>query len=358
MTRVLSIVATLAVVAACSANATHRERAVADEIDGRIRFYTAKVQRQPRLYPVHVQLAAAYFDKARTSGEVIWLADARRSLRASMAIVATHEAFVTQALISNYAHRFDDALAWGERALSGATVTGEPPDPAVIAILVEAHSALGQYDKARALLPRDSEMGRNFFTAVAFGVWLSSQGRHEEASLAYAAAADRAAAEDATDASAWAHVMSAGELLDVGHVEAASPHLEAVRRIDPANPFLLIHEAESLEARGQGQSALAVIETVLQRWPHDADLHAKAFTLARRLGLATRAQGHFVDAERGFRTAIDAGEVHTLGALAMLLCDAGVRPGEARVLAERNFQFRRDRQARELMSYVSSCSPM
>lgn len=355
--RVLNVAAIVMLVTACSAG-TNPERAVADEIDQRIHFYSAKAARQPRLYPVYVQLASAYFDKARTSGEVLWLTHARRSLHASMAIVATHEAFVTQAQISNYAHRFEDALAWGERALSSATVTGEPPDPAVIAILVEAHSALGQYDEARALLPRDSEMGRNFFTAVAFGGWLSSQRRHQEASLAYAAAAHRAAAEDATAASAWAHVMAAGELLDAGHVEDAGPHLEAGRRIDPANPFLLIHDAESFEARGQARSALAVVEAVLRRRPHDADLHAKAFTLARRLGLATRAQSHFADAERGFRTAIDAGEVYTLGALAMLLCDAGVRPAEARALAERNFQFRRDRHARELMSHVSICSSM
>jgi len=334
---------------ACTGTA---KRASDDEIDERIRFYSSRLETSPRLYPVHVQLAAAYLDKTRATHDPRWLAEARLSLERSVAIVPTFEAYVMRARVENYAHRFEDALSWSRLALPR---TGSP-DPLVVAVLVEAHAALGEYDQARALLPPEGSAPADLVTAAALAGWFSSQARHEEAARAYDAAAELARAEGAAKAAQWAEVMAAGALLDARRPELARPRLDAARRVDPGDPLLRRHEAEWLAVEGRRAEALAVVEKLLDEQP-DPELHARAYQLALALGDDERAQRHFGAAERGFRRAIDAGEVYTLGALAQLYLDAGVRLDDARGLAERNLHYRRDRAAHALMSEMKRRSP-
>ena len=347
MRRILLAAAVLAL-ATCSLNDEGRRRDAPEDIERRIRFYTGKIERYPRLYPVYVQLANAYFQKAMLTSDPVWLALARNSLERSVAIVETHEAQVTMARIANYAHRFDGALRWGRRALPGPQ-SRETPDPGVVAVLVEAHSALGQYDEARALLPRDGA-APDFFTAIAHAGWFASQRRFREASVAYDAAAELARESHA--AKAWAHAMAGGMLIDAGDPELARPHLDAARRADASSVQLRLHEAEYLESTRDYGKALTVYRSLLTERPGDPDLHARAYKCAAALGQRSDARRHFDAAAGGFRQALDAGEVYSLGALAQLYAEAGVNLDEAAALAERNLQFRRDHEGRSTLARV------
>lgn len=333
--------------AACTEAPSLRGADVAEEIDRRIRFYSGKVERRPRLYPVHVQLATAYFDKARETSDPRWLAEARRSVDRSIAIVGTYEAFVMLARIANHAHRFEDAIRWARRVNTEA-VKAAGMDRVLIPILVEAHIALGQDEDARALLPPEGTPPADFFTAAALGQWWSSQARYAEAVNAFDAAAVLAKAAREPRAATWARAMAAGALVDAGRPDLARPRLESLRRTDASDALVRLHDAECLEAERRPAEALAVYEGLIEDRPSDPELHARAWRLARTLRDAARTRRHFDAAERGFRRALDEGEVYTLGALAQLYVDAGVHLDEAAALAGRNLIFRRDREARVL----------
>ena len=86
------------------------------EVDERIRFYLAKVARYPRSWPVHVQLASAYLEKARLTYAPAWLEKCAAEIESSLAIQPNFEAFKLKARALNHAHRFEQAIAWARRA--------------------------------------------------------------------------------------------------------------------------------------------------------------------------------------------------------------------------------------------------
>jgi len=339
--------ATALIAAGCAAPPAARPSAAAEEIDARIRFYTRKIEKSPRLYPVYVQLANAYLEKARATSDPFWLAEARLAVARSTAIGGTYEAFVTSARIACYAHRFEDAIRWARRA-QGAN----PLEPDVAAILVEAYAALGADAEARALLPPEGSAPTDFRTAAALAGCLGSEGRYPDAARAYDAAAGLARTRGAREATLWAEVMAAGALLDGGRPDLARPRLDAARRRDPGDLLLRLHDAECLEAERRPREALAVYERLLDERPADPEIHARAWALSRALGEDGLARRHFEAAERAFRRPLAAREVYTLGALARLYCDAGVRLDEALSLAEENLLYRHDREARTLIADV------
>jgi tetratricopeptide (TPR) repeat protein len=320
----------------------------ASEIEARIRFYASKLEKSTRLYPVHVQLAAAYFDKARETSDSKWLVEARKSLDRSIAIVGTYEAFIMAARIANYAHRHEDAIVWGNRAAQS-----RPADPAVVTILVEAYSGLGRYEEARDLLPPEGTQPVDPYTAAALAGWLSSQGRHEEAARAFDATAELARATELPMVT-WSQAMAAGCLLHAGQLALARSRLAALRSTSPHDILIRLNDAERLAAEQRPAEALDLYEELIDERPSDADLHAKAYNLARLLKRDALARRHFAAAEGSLRAALDAGEVYTLGALSQLYVEAGIHLDEAVALAERNIHFKNDREARAILANATS----
>lgn len=325
----------------------------ANDIDGRIRFYTGKIEAGPRLYPVYVQLASAYLDKARLTNDSRWLAEARHAVDRSMTILMTYDAFVVAARIANYAHRHEDAIRWGRRALEVAEST-DAGKPVAVALLVEAYSALGRHKEAHDLLPPVGTQPADPVTALAIAGWMSSQGHYLRAAREYDITATLARDTGLATLTTWAQAMAAGSLLDAERPDLAQPRLAALLTANPRDDHIRMHEAERLEAEQQPAEALQIYESLLDHLPSDPNLHAKAWKLATLLGNAAQAQRHFDAAEQSLRQAIDAGEVHTLGALAELYSEAGIHGVEAVVLAERNLRFRRDHEAQAIYANAVS----
>lgn len=322
------------------------------DVDVRIRFYSNKVSKHPRLHQAYALLAVAYLDKARETLDPAFLAEARSALERSIAIQPNFLAFKTIAALSNFTHRFDDALRWGKRAADAY-----PNDTAVTALLVEAYMGLGRYEEVAKLLPPVGVKPGDFYSAAALGQWLASQLRYDEAVDAFLDAATFARAEGVIDLAVWAEVSAAGALLDWGRPGPARSHLDAAVGLGPTNPFvwkeLRLHWAEYYEAEGRLEKALAVYEDLLDK-QDDPEVHRKAFLLARCLDKEHRAQHHFEAAEKGFQRVIDAGEVYTLGALARLYADADVNIEQALALAQRNLEYKRDIEAEAMLAYVQS----
>lgn len=321
----------------CAAESQSRS-ASADE---RIRYYSRRVDREPRLYPVHVQLAEAFFDKAREEHEPAHLAKARESLARSLSIQPTFEAFLLEARLATYAHRFAVALDWAKRAAEAAVY---PNDPAVTAITVEALLGLGRADEARRLLPAAGAVLTDFHTAAALGRYLAEAGDFDPAHAAYVRAAALAREAGVPRLAAWAQVMAAGTLIDSGRPEAARPHLGEASRLGPKTEDLRMHEAELLEATGRAAEALAAYED-LRKDSADPVVPHRAYRLARALGEEGRAERYLREAERGYLGPVAAGEVYTLGALAQLYADAGIHLERALDLARENLKYKADAEA-------------
>jgi tetratricopeptide (TPR) repeat protein len=333
----LFVLAAILLLAGCTQRAAERP-ATADE---RVLYYSRRVARQPRLYPVHVQLAEAYFDRAGETHDPSLLKRARESVDRSLAIQPTFEAFLLQARIAAYSHRFEAALEWAARAGAAAVY---PKDPAVTAVTVEALLGLGRAEEARGLLPPAGTPLTDFHTAATLGRWLAGNREFDAARDAYSRAAALALEAGVPARAAWAEVMAAGTRIDSGRPAEAEPHLRAASKLAPASPDLRLHEAEVLEATGRGPEALAVYERLHGESPDPLASH-RAYLLAQRLGRRAAAETHLRDAEAGYERVIASGEIYTLGALAQLYADAGIHLERALELAQENLKYKRDPDA-------------
>ena len=314
------------------------------EVNERIAYYKGRVDREPQLYPAFAHLGAAYLDKARLTRDPVWLAQSREALIRSQEIQSNFDAMKSMAAVCNYAHRFEEALHWLDRA-AGAM----PEDTSLVAMRVEALMALGQMDEAQ----RVAAVGEvnDFYVAAARGQIAMATGRYDDAKAAFLSAARAAAAQGAASLQAWALIMAAGSRIDSGRAADAKPLLEAARRLDSESVELGIHDAEVMEAEGRAAAALARYAELARR-TNDPSLHARAFALARELKRDGQARQHFDAAQRGFQRAIDAGEVYTLEALASLYLEAGASLDRAEQLARRNLDYKKDLAARELLDQI------
>jgi len=293
-------------------------------LDDRIAFESERLETDPRLFPAYVGLGGAFLEKARLTGDPDWLREARAALERSLEIQPTYEAMVVAASVANYAHRFEQALGWLDRAAAASPADG--PDPLLISMRVESLIALGRTDEAGRLLPEPGDADDDaYHLAVARGQWSKATGRHTKAVAEFAAAADAARRQRATQFEAWAEIAIAGVLIDAGNPSLARSHLDRARALDPCRRDLAIHEAEWREATGHPREALEILETLLAEGDDPAVAH-RAFLAARRLGAAERARSFHDRASAGYRRAIVAGEVYTVDAMERLTRDA--RAGE------------------------------
>ncbi len=123
-----------------------------------IRSAQATVARSPADATAYARLGAAYFQRARETGDVSDFQLAEQSLTKSLDLVSADfsadAALGTMAEVCMGEHRFADALTYAQKALSLGTGDVSP-----FAIVGDAYADMGEYDKAGVaygrLTPRD-----------------------------------------------------------------------------------------------------------------------------------------------------------------------------------------------------------
>ncbi len=305
-------------------------------LDSRINHYQSRVRRFSNLYPAHTALAVAYLAKARQTHDPVWVQRAREVAAESLAIQPSLAGFQAMAAISNFAHRFEEALEWSNKAAQTA-----PGDTSVTAALVESSIALGRVQEAERFCAQAAGSSDDFYWLVASARVAVAKREVDQASQTYIRAANVAGRQAANDLSAWALVMAAGVLIDAGRPAEARPLLARAEKIDSNNFVLALHRAELDEAEGQWSKALRLYARLADRIG-DPAVHARAFEVARKLGREEAARRHFTAAEREYQRAIDAGEIYTLGALARLYLEADVNLDRALELSRRCLEHQRD----------------
>ncbi len=306
----------------------------------KLAYYGGIIAKNPDHYPAHASLAEAYLEKARKTSDPAYLAMAREHVKRSIAIQPNYQAFKVFALIQGFAHRFSESIEWANKASASSADVG--PDPETASILVDGYLGLGESDKAKEVIDKLGD--ESFYASAAKGHYFKAIGNNAEAADEFQKASRFALMQNASEAQAWAEVMTAGVWLDSGDPDRASPFLEKAEKISTGNKAAAIHRAEYLVAKGKTEDALTVYRSLLKK-ADDGEIHRRMFVLLRKMDRTEEAAAHFKEAEQLFRKAINAGEIYTLGELAQLLCDAGERLGEARKLSNENLKYKRDKQA-------------
>ena len=340
------------IMAGCAAKESVPDRQPS-QTDRQIEFYRQKIASSDKHYPSYALLAEVLLRRSRDTGDHSLIAEARRNAEASLAIQPNYLAMKTMAMICNHTHRFADALSWADKA-AGASAEGLAFDTELTAIVVEAHLGLGDVEKAAAALEQLQTVGKkgdDYYTASARGAVLKAQNKVDEAVKAFEAAREFAAKQGVNSGVVWANVMAAGCLLDSGRAAEAEPYLKLASAMDPKNTVLAIHQAEFLAAMERPKEALQVYNELLKSGD-DAEIHRRAFVIARDLGERDQADRHFKAAESGFLKVVDMGEIFTLGPLGQLYCDGGAEADKARQYAQQNWEFKRDAEAKATLACV------
>ena len=319
-------------------------------LDQRIGYYERKLQKHPTLFAVHALLAEEYIEKARATGDPGWLRKAQASFERSLKIQPNFGAHKGMASLQNFRHRFADALLWTQRAHP------ERENTDVTALMVDAHLGLGEIEQAAKLLPPLHTAPTDFYSAAAMAAVLKAQERYDQARLAYLKAEEFALQQNVVPVAVWARTNAAGMLIDSGRADQALADLELATARDKDNAELRLHWAEYHQARGDHRQALTTLEALVKDAPQPS-FHHRAYRVARELGDRAAAKRHFAAAERGYRRVIKANEIYTLGSLAQLYCDAGVKFSEAQRLAQRNLKYKRDKEAADTVACLTSKRP-
>lgn len=278
-------------------------------------------QRHPTHYLAWVQLGETILEQARLTHDPRSIARARESLLYSLKLQPNFRAYRTLSALSNFTHRFEDALHWSTLASEAL-----PRDSSLLAQKVEALLGLGRLEDVGRLLADAPD--RDFFSAASRGRWHVESGRIDEAVEAFELALGLAEEARMNELEVWAEVAAGAALLDSGRYEEASPYLERAAVLAPGSILVEIHLAELLEARGELAAAFRKYRHLARR-TGDPEMHSRAFVLARRLKRFRLAHRHYEQAERGFVQVSEVGEIYSLDLLAKLYSTVG-RNKEAR----------------------------
>lgn len=117
------------------------------ETDRIIRSLQLRISREPGEHALYAQLGAAFFQKARETGDVTDFENAERALKKSLDLTSNDLAAAapTVALAEVYMgeHRFADALAYAQKSLALGSGDSSP-----LAIAGDAYADTGEYDTA------------------------------------------------------------------------------------------------------------------------------------------------------------------------------------------------------------------
>jgi tetratricopeptide (TPR) repeat protein len=313
----------------------------------RVAELSARVAAQPRLYPVWAQLGEARLDRARLSHDPAEVRAARAALETSLSIQENFEALTLMTALANFRHRFDEAIAFGDRAAQAA-----PSDTVVLSMRIEALTGLGRLEDAeRLLLSADAPPG-DFYVMTSMARLRLERDDVPGAIEAFGKAAEIARAREAHFFEAWANLRIAEQLIDSGQGAKAPPYLAAARRLHPSTRDLAVHEAEMEAELGRPAEAVDRFQALLRK-SDDPFLHAAVVPFARAAGKPDVARHHFEAAEKGLLAIVDEGEVYSLETLATLYEAEGSHPDRAESFARRNFEHKRDASARQLVERLA-----
>jgi len=310
--------------------------------DERIEKAKRLVKEFPDLSKTHLQLAAAYLQKVRETGDYEINRTAERSIDRALEIEPeSFEARLMQTQIYLSEHEFAKALE-----LAKKMDKMRPANPLVLAAMTDALTELGRYEAAVESAQKFVDLRPNAASYARVAHLRSLYGDIPGAVEARLLAVKMADPQD-RETYAWYLSRLGMEYFNSGDLEKAGPVFERALEILPEYHWALAGKGRVLAARGEFQKAAEIYERMRERVPETAreiflgDLYLK-------LGRKTEAEKIYREvAER--ETTKEKGDLHRI---ALFWADRDTDLDEALKIARRDREVNNDLLSSDTLAWV------
>lgn len=300
----------------------------------------------PKDAKAYAALGAGYFQRARETGDVSDYELAEQALKKSLDLTSSDfssgAAFETLAEVCMGEHRFADALAYAEKALSLGSGDLSP-----FAIVGDAYADMGEYDKARAayerLTPRDAEpTPRAAYARDSRLAYLSFvRGSTIEAiQMMKTSVAEGTEAAISSENLAWLYFELGEFNTQAGDAQAADAAYQAALKIHPGDYRALAGLARLCANHGQSGEAILLYQKAIAVVPMPA--------FVEELGDLYEKTGNHAEAEKQYDLVEYIGLLGHVNQvlhnrdLALFYADHDIKLEESLALAQKEFEVRHD----------------
>jgi tetratricopeptide (TPR) repeat protein len=318
----------------------------ATETERLIHGAQAAATRDPEDAQTFAALGAAYFQRARETGDVGDYESAERALTKSLDLVSTDfsagAALATMAEVYMGEHRFNDALTYAHKALSLGSGDVSP-----FAIVGDAYADMGEYDKARAAYARLTPRDMTFSPRAAYArdsrisyLDFISGNATEAIRLMKIAVAEGAQAQIPSENLAWLYYELGEYQVQAGDLTAADAAYVTALTIHRGDFRALASLAKLRANHGQYAEAIELYKKAIAVVPMPifvaelGDLYAKV--------------GDRAEANKQYRLVEYIGKLGQINQvlhnrdLALFYADHDMKLGESLELAQKEFEVRHD----------------
>lgn len=264
------------------------------EVEASIRFYAARIKRDPGDFNAQNRLAGYHLQRLRNTNNAADLEAATRAARVSLATVPAVRnlsGLVALAQAEQFAHNFPAALDHGLRLAQLV-----PNKSYVHEIIGDAQMELGQYDKADAAFREMERSGGATVDSKTRQARLAFlRGNTELAQQLYtqAIAAARRLAQPPRQPIAWCQWQMGELAFSTGDYAKAQRHLRDALTVFPDYFHALAAMGKALAARGDTAGAVDYYRRAIERFPDPA--------FAAALGDLYYVQGRAKEADAQYR---------------------------------------------------------
>jgi tetratricopeptide (TPR) repeat protein len=305
------------------------------------------LQRNSRDATVLYRLGDAYTQKARETGDIVYIDLAERALQKCLEIAPEHSGAARHLAYAMYMrHGFEQAITQAQKA-----VALDPADSHAYGILGDAYLEVGKYEPAAHAYQRMIQLQEDLYSYSRLSGLKSLQGDTAGAIADLKRAIQLGRAQERPPESiAWAMWQLGNESFALGQLPAAeASYLEAL------NTFPDYYRA---------LAGLAQVRAAQRRYPEAVDLYRKAITIvplpdyAAALGDVYTALGRPEDAQKPYDLVEYIGDLNTLNKvlynreLAYFYADHDRKLPEALDLARRELEVRQDIYAYDVLAWA------
>jgi tetratricopeptide (TPR) repeat protein len=300
----------------------------------------AAVDAAPESAAAYVELATAYINTARRTGNSYLNADARRAVEKALQISPNDPAARgLKAALHLTFHEFDEALKLGEELYA------ENPDAISMGVITDAHTQLGNYPQAVEWAQKMVDAKPNSSSYSRAALLRAMHGDTAGAVELYKLSARTADPAD-KEAQSWC-LSQLGDLYwrNGRYAEADRAYEEALS-LTPNYSLALLGKGRTKAALGDLASAASLVSGALERSPHTS--------YAIILADVKRIQGDEAAAQKLYALADDEellGDLYDAHRIALMWADQGINLDKALEIAEADYAGLKDIYAADILAW-------
>lgn len=284
------------------------------DLDAAVASLQATLRRVPTDYVSWANLAVAYVEQARVSGNATYYGKADEAAARSFSIEPDENfpALAAQAAIASARHDFSEALSSADEALAI-----NPRDLGALAIRIDALNELGRYDEQLKALRNADRLQPSTSIAARYSYAYELRGDLPRALGILRRAATAGSRAD----KAYTLTLAADIERKLGRLPAAARDLDIAQEASPTYLPAMVSAARLQTARGDLDGAIRIWQDVVARQPLPEYL-TELGELFEHLGRAEEAEAQFA-VVRTTITLLDASGVRTDLETALFEADHG-----------------------------------